>query len=587
MMRGTMAYTLTPTCYKVTFTYHPMLVKCIRRIPSARYHADGCWWEVSCYHEQYLRIMERWARDNRLVTAVVWDRDDERQPSFEPLPDPVLRVPHRLLLDPYPFQSTGIAYALEHKRCILGDEQGLGKTVEAIGVLTATGVTPALVICPASLKVNWKRELMKFGGLRGCILRDGNRRTWHRLFDLHGRDGRPYADVIITNYESLRKYFVAAVRRTGRFTLRSVDFDERIRLFRTVIVDESHKCKNPRTQQSKFVQGICEGKEYVLCLTGTPVVNNNEDLVQQLRVMGRLDDFGGYQRFMARYCAGQAKASHVKELNYLLRKHCFIRRQKRDVLTQLPPKTRSYYVTEITTRQEYKAAEQDVIRYLRDYHDASDEKIQRTLRGEVMVKMGILKQISARGKVQGAVELIHDTIDGGQKLIVFCFLREVVEMLRREFPKAVTVTGEDTTEQKQRAVDRFQTDDDLRLIILNYRSGGTGLTLTAASNVLFVEFPWTYADCVQAEDRAHRNGQRQAVNCVYLLGEGTIDEYLYRLIHQKRTIANGVTGTEEDIAERHVTQTDVILSVAMELFGSEGKKTKNDDYESGTEPEDG
>ena len=562
-------YILTPTCYKVSFAYHPMLVKCIRRIPSARYHADGKYWEVGRGDVVYLQRMGEWAKAYRYVTNVMWMEDREPVQTYEPLPLPVLDVPHNLLVEPYGYQREGIAYAIEKKRCILGDEQGLGKTVEAIGLLTATRAFPALVICPAALKINWQREMRKFGGLTAVILDDRNRDTWQRFWELKRSDGRPCAEVFICNYESLRKFFVAKIRREGRFTLRSVDFDERIRLFRTVIIDESHKCKTSSTQQSKFVQGICQGKEYVLELTGTPVVNNNVDLIQQLNIMGRLEDFGGYTKFMARYCAGERKASHLKELNYLLRKNCFVRRLKKDVLTQLPDKTRSYLVTDIDNMTEYKEAERDIIRYLVKWKDADDEKIQRAIRGAVMVKMGILKQISARGKVQGAVDIIHNTIDGaeGQKLIVFCFLKEVVAALKRAFPKAVTVTGDDSPTQKQEAVDRFQTDEACRLIILNYKSGGVGLTLTAASNVLFVEFPWTAADCMQAEDRAHRNGQKNAVNCVYLLGKDTIDEYMYDLIQTKKSISDGVTGTDDDVEERKVSEADLIFGAALHLFG--------------------
>ena len=272
---------------------------------------------------------------------------------------------------------------------------------------------------------------------------------------------------------------------------------------------------------------------------------------------------------MARYCAGEHKSSHLKELNYLLRKNCFIRRLKKDVLTQLPDKTRSYLVTDIDNMKEYKEAERDIIKYLVKYQDADDDKIQRTIRGAIMVKMSLLKQISARGKVDGAVEMIHNTIDGenGQKLIVFCYLKEVVQALKSVFRDAVTVTGDDSPQQKQYAVDRFQNDERVRLIILNYKSGGVGLTLTAASNVLFVEFPWTYSDCCQAEDRAHRNGQKNAVNCVYLLGKDTIDEYMYELIQSKKYISDGVTGTDDEVEQKKVNESDLIFNAALHLFG--------------------
>ena len=567
MMISPMYYTLTPNCYKVQFSYHPMMVKCIKRIPSAKYQAEGKFWEVSKNDIEYLQKMGVWARQYHYVSNVLWLEDKEAVIQYEPLPMPTLQVPHNMLVEPYEYQREGIAYALEKKRCIMGDEPGLGKTAQAIGVLTVTKAFPALVICPASLKVNWQRELKKFGGLNAVILTDKNRSTWQRFWQIKRKDGRPCAEVFITNYESLRKFFVTRIRREGRFTLKSVEFDERKDLFRTVIIDESHKCKTASTQQSKFVQGIAQGKEYIFELTGTPVVNNNIDLIQQLTIMGRLNDFGGYSRFMARYCAGERKSSHLKELNYLLRKNCFFRRLKKDVITQLPDKTRSYLVMDIDNRKEYRAAEKDVINYLKQYKDADDEKIQRTIRGAIMVKMGILKQISARGKVGAAIDIIHNTIDGGQKLIVFCFLKEVVAALKQEFRDAVTVTGDDNDRQKQWAVDRFQTDDSCRLIILNYKSGGVGLTLTAASNVLFIEQPWTAADCNQAEERAHRNGQKNAVNCVYLLGKDTIDEYMYDLIQTKRNISDGVTGTEDNTEERKISTQEMVFNAAMDIFG--------------------
>lgn len=566
MIVPTLDITLTPNCYKVAFQYHPLLVACSKRIPSARYNGEWKYWEVSTVDAQYLRLMAKWAKDKNIVRQVRWLKDDEPVESYEPLPMPALTVPHNMLVQPYDYQKEGIAYALQKKRCIMGDEPGLGKTAQAIGTLTASGAFPALIICPASLKVNWQREFKKFGGIDAVILDDYNRGVWHNMLRMKMQNGKPLCQVIITNYESLKKFFVRRLIRQERFTMKSIEFDERIHLFRSVIIDESHKCKSNKTQQAKFVQGIAEGKEYVLELTGTPVVNNNEDLVQQLRIMGRLEDFGGYQKFVGRYCQGINKSSHVKELNMRLRTNCFFRRQKKDVLTQLPDKTRSYLVTELSNRREYMAAEKDVIKYLRDYQDADDEKLQRAIRGDIMVRMNILKQVSARGKVESAVDIIHNTIDGGEKLIVFCFLKEVVAALKREFPKAVTVTGDDNDRQKQAAVDKFQQDESCKLIILNYRSGGTGLTLTAASNVLFVEFPYTAADCEQAEDRAHRNGQKNAVMCTYLLGENTIDEYLYNLIQTKRAIANGVTGTEDTTEERMERKSDILFEAAFDMF---------------------
>ena len=181
------------------------------------------------------------------------------------------------------------------------------------------------------------------------------------------------------------------------------------------------------------------------------------------------------------------------------------------------------------------------------------------MRGQIMVQMGILKQIAARGKIHAVADFVHDVIDGGEKLILFAYLKEVVDALKQEFPDAVTVTGSDNVREKQRAVDKFQNDPECKLIILNYKSGGTGLTLTASSRVAFIEFPWTYSDCEQAEDRAHRNGQKNNVNCYYFLGSKTIDRYMYKVIQTKKDIANEVTGTTTQIDED-------IVNITMNLF---------------------
>jgi SWI/SNF-related matrix-associated actin-dependent regulator 1 of chromatin subfamily A len=474
---------------------------------------------------------------------------------------------HYMLLDPYPYQLEGVRYALDNKRCIFGDQPGLGKTLQAICAVVKAhkeakqyGETfPTLVICPASLKINWQREFKKFANIDAIILDDRNRGVWQRYYEMKRPDGEALAPVYIVNYESLKKFFVTKVKDHARFTLRSVQFDERVKMFKSIIIDESHKCKSSKTQQSKYVEGICKDKQWIFELTGTPVVNNNTDLVQQLKILGRLDDFGGYKQFVGRYCDGPKQSSNLKELNYRLWCSCFFRREKQKVLTQLPEKTRQYITCDITNRKEYEDAERDVLSYLRTYKNANDDKIARAMRGQIMVKMGILKAIAARGKIKAVSDFIHDIIDGGEKLILFAYLKEVVEALKKEFPDAVTVTGADNVAQKQNAVDRFQNDPECKLIILNYRSGGTGLTLTAASRVGFIEFPWTYSDCEQAEDRAHRNGQKNNVNCYYFLGDKTIDKYMYSVIQSKKDIANEVTGTTTQIEED-------IVNITMNLF---------------------
>lgn len=548
-----------PDGFKLRFMYHPKLNEVVHRIPSVKANPrkaylfnEKAWW-VALQDAWYVERMAEWAVQHNFCGSIQRFEQKQSKMSMEIPPMPTLDVPHGLLLEPYEYQKEGIAYALKHKRCIFGDQPGLGKTLQAIGTVTIARAYPCLVICPAALKINWQREFKKFAGKQALILDDRNKDSWQRYVEMK------CCDIFITNYESLRKFFVLDVKPGARLTLKSITFDPRINLFKSVVIDESHKCKSTKTQQSKFVEGIAKGKEYILELTGTPVVNDNTDLIQQLKIMGRLEDFGGYKNYVERFCNGPKKASNLRELNWRLWTSCFFRREKAKVLTQLPDKTRQYIEMDITTRDEYRKAEADLINYLRVYKDKTDKEIEKSMRGEVMVRMGILKAISARGKIKAAAEFIHDVIDGGEKLIVFAFLKEVVQEMKKLFPDAVTVTGEDNVKQKQAAVDAFQNDPECKLIILNYKSGGTGLTLTASSRVAFIEFPWTFSDCEQAEDRAHRNGQKNNVNCYYFLGKDTIDEYMYKVIQTKKDIANGVTGTEDVVKEN-------VVMMAMDLF---------------------
>jgi len=189
------------------------------------------------------------------------------------------------------------------------------------------------------------------------------------------------------------------------------------------------------------------------------------------------------------------------------------------------------------------------VRYLREYKQASDEKIQKSMKGEVMVRINVLRQISARGKVLAVADYVNSLLEQDEKVILFLHLHEVGDEFRKLFPKAVAVTGLDSKEARQIAVDRFQTDPTCTLIICSIKSGGVGLTLTASSNVVFVEFPWHFADCEQCEDRAHRIGQVDSVTASYFLGKHTIDEKIYDIIQKKKDMASTITGSTEQVEE--------------------------------------
>ena len=453
---------------------------------------------------------------------------------------------HHLRVEPYPYQREGIIYGLDKKRLIIGDEPGLGKTLQSIGIVDTADAYPCLVICPSSLKINWQREFEKFTDKSAIVLDNAVRTTWPYLLSMGMHQ------VAVVNYESLRKYFVWDIKGGKSFRLKDVVFCPQIRMFKSVIIDESHRVKDPSAQQTIFTKGITTGKEYVILLSGTPVVNRPEDLVSQLSIMGRLQDFGGRTKFVADYCTDpkDKKAEPAVPLSVLsnqLYANCMIRREKAKVLPQLPDKTRVDLYVDISNAPEYSLAAADLAEYLRQYTECTDYEIRRKMRMEALVRFMTLRQLATLGKVAQAVDFIRTFLSSGKKLIVFCSLHDVVDALVKAFPGAVTVTGRDSAVSKQASVDAFQNNPDTMLIICSIKAAGVGLTLTASSNVAFVELAWTYADCCQCEDRAHRIGQKDNVTCYYLLGRGTIDHTIYSLIHQKKSIAAEIMNSDDDI----------------------------------------
>ena len=202
---------------------------------------------------------------------------------------------------------------------------------------------------------------------------------------------------------------------------------------------------------------------------------------------------------------------------------------------------------DIQNRAEYIKAENDLVTYLRENLKKTDGEITKSLRGEAMVMIQILKKISARGKILEVVEHIQEVVDAGEKIVVFAWHKEIVHALQQALPNAVTIVGDNSMDERQHAVDSFQNDPSVQVIICNIKSGGVGITLTSSSRVAFIELPWHPADCEQCEDRCHRIGQKDSVQCTYFLGHNTIDEYIYGIIEKKRAIVNQVTGAEDTI----------------------------------------
>jgi SWI/SNF-related matrix-associated actin-dependent regulator 1 of chromatin subfamily A len=421
-----------------------------------------------------------------------------------------------------PFQRAGVQYLLSQRRSFLADEQGLGKTVEALATIEAADAYPAVVVCPASLKLNWRREIARWLPGRSVQMLDGI------------RGGVAATEITIINYD------IVSGRLEGLTGLRP----------RAVVLDESHYCKNPRAQRTQAAQALCavvprEG--LVLALTGTPVMNRPPELISQLRILGRLQDFGSGAQFGDRFRGPDAH----QRLHWHLRARCFVRRLKSEVLPQLPAKTRAVVPVALDNEPEYRLAEEDVIAWLRtqplDLREL-DARVAAALRAERLVRLNALKLLAARGKLHAALHWIHDFLSSGEPLVVFARHREIQRAVLARFPHALHVLGEDSRRARDRAVREFQEGGEgSRLIVCSIEVAGQGITLTRASHVAFLELDWTPAKHDQAEDRCHRIGQQDAVNATYLLAADTIDETIAALLERKRAVIGAVTdGREED-----------------------------------------
>lgn len=422
------------------------------------------------------------------------------------------------------FQIEGVKYALRAKRTFIADEMGLGKTVQAIATVFLGKSFPTIVVCPASLKLNWLREFKKW--LPGVTV------------EIFSVTSEIQTDVVIINYDVVRNSSVLWRLKAKRFS--------------SMILDESHLLKNEKSQRSQACMKLAQTIPTRLALTGTPILNRPIELLNQLKILGQINQFGGAWNFLQRYCDAKKNkwgwdftgSSNLIELHKKLRETCYIRRRKDDVLAELPPKQYSGVNIELSNQVDYDRAENDLLGWLRE--NVSDEASCRASKAMQLVQIETLKKISAHGKIKGIVDWVNSFLESGEKLVLFGTHEDViVEILNNFVDVSVSITGKTPVELRQGIVDQFQIDPKVKIIILNLKTGGTGLTLTAASNVAFCELGWNQAEHRQAEDRCHRIGQNSSVNVWYLLGSiqnrKTIDERIFTLLTEKEVVVSAVT----------------------------------------------
>lgn len=435
------------------------------------------------------------------------------------------------------YQKIGVSFLAHMDNCILADEPGLGKTLQAIGAIVYLNLKQVLIVCPASLKSNWQNEIYKWTKMKSTIIKN-------EIVD----------GINIINYEMLDKI--------------SHDFK-----WEVIVADESHALKNRKAKRTKAFADIAKSANRVWLLSGTPVLNRPIELVSQLEILNRIDRFGGYWKFQLRYCNGHVNnwghwdftgSSNLEELKEKL-ETIMIRRSKDDVLGELPEKTVSTTLLDIPDIEGYnkfkdnlreeinnsKAEIKDIYRQLSGMTDIEKasyltglrkNKHYQTLISTALSSIEKIKQEVVRQKLLVINDILEPLIANRIKTVVFTTHKSTAFLLNSSFPNSVIITGDTPVAQRQQIVDEFQNNKDILFFFGTMRTIGTGITLTEATNAIFIELDWTPSIHRQAEDRIHRIGSMYPVTIKYLVMKDTIEEDIIDLLMQKDNVIQGITG---------------------------------------------
>lgn len=424
----------------------------------------------------------------------------------------------KLKLTPRNYQLQGIKFLDTRKgRAIIADEMGTGKSLQAIAWMFFREVKPSLIICPASIKINWVREYEKVTGLKNIEMLQGT------------KPYTPSENILVINYDILHNWISELKKIKPKL----------------IITDEAHKLKSSKAKRTKSTKMLAKTAEHFIALTGTPVENRPIEIFNVANMV-KPNFFPSVWRFGREFCDlkhngfawDYTGASNTKKLHQVLQE-IMIRRMKEDVLQELPNKMFSVVPMELNNKSEYKKAESDFIQYLKE----SDPKsVGKAKRAEHLVKLNRMRRLAVKGKLKTAIDWIQDFIEE-EKLVLFCIHRDVVEEIAKKFKKeAVHLYGGMSSTVRQKAIDKFQNDDQIRLFVGNIEAAGEGITLHSASNAAFIEFPWKPSAVDQAADRIHRIGQEsKSVNIYNLIAEKTVDEEMISLIDKKRNITSQIT----------------------------------------------
>ncbi len=425
---------------------------------------------------------------------------------------------------PLSHQKEAIEKLVGSRRFILADDMGLGKTTSTIIAALETGAKKILIICPASLKINWEREIANYSD-RPCYIAEGKKFSTE-------------SDFVIVNYDILKNFHNPKDKENSLLIQSN---------FELVILDEAHMVSNAQAQRTKIINNFVKDIKRVWLLTGTPMTSRPMNYYNLLSII-ESPVAQNWMAYAIRYCqgfqfrAGNRKiwnvtgASNLEELRDRTSKQ-ILRRLKEQVL-DLPEKI----ITPVYLRTSSKEYKDLMGEYYDWLENKKEESSSLTIQFSKIMKV---RKVIANEKVKETIEFVQNIIDQGKKVIIFTNFTDTLQLIHNHFGKeSVYLDGSCNKVQRQYAVDQFQENEKVKVFVGNLKAAGVGLTLTAAEVVIMNDLSFVPAEHAQAEDRAYRYGQKNNVLVYYPIFENTIEGVIYDILNKKKKIIGTVMGDE-------------------------------------------
>ena len=425
---------------------------------------------------------------------------------------------------PLSHQKEAIEKLVGSRRFILADDMGLGKTTSTIIAALETGAKKILIVCPASLKINWEREIANYSD--------------RPVYIAEGKKYSTDADFVIVNYDILKNFHDIKDNKNSLFIQSN---------FELVVLDEAHMISNAQAQRTKIINNFVKQIKRVWLLTGTPMTSRPMNYYNLLSII-ESPVAQNWMAYAIRYCqgyqfrAGNRKvwnvtgASNLEELRDRTSKQ-ILRRLKEDVL-DLPDKI----ITPVYLRTSSKEYKELMGEYYEWVNNKKEGSSSLTVQFSKLMKV---RKVIANEKVKQTIEFVENIIEQGKKVIIFTNFTDTLQLIHNHFGKeSVYLDGSCNKVQRQFAVDQFQDNEKIKVFVGNLKAAGVGLTLTSAEVVIMNDLSFVPAEHAQAEDRAYRYGQKNNVLVYYPIFENTIEGVIYDILNKKKKVIGTVMGDE-------------------------------------------